>query len=220
METQEIINNFINHINPARIDIPNIKLNQTNNDYKTNVMHEKSQNFINDNINSGNFNNEQKIALILALNDVYKDNYPEYYKSSTGLMLYNAILVNLDKKNLEHQLDIINRINFATEIHLEMGISALIAKINEEPSLYNNNQETVNKTINKIINEASCQESKSLSDPSKKELQEELDRLSTEASDKENNSEFTFGGKQPSQEKVNLADIENNLNKITKKICK
>lgn len=109
-----------------------------------------------------------------------------------------------------------------------MGISALIAKINEEPSPYNNNQA--------IINEASCQESKSLSVPSKKELQEELDRLSTEASDKENNSEFTFGanngylsdkesvfsfgGKQPSHDKVDLADIENNLNKITKKIYK
>ena len=216
METQAIINttkeNFTNHINPARIEIPNIKLNQTNNDYKTNVMHEKSQNFINDNINSGNFNNEQKIALILALNDVYKDNYPEYYKSSTGSVFYNGTLVNLDKENLKDQLDIINRINFATEDHLKMGISSLIAKINEEPSLYNNYQAIINKII-----EASFQESKSLSDPSKKELQEELDRLSTKASDKESNSEFTFGEKQPSHNKLDLADIENELNPITKK---
>lgn len=165
METQEIINNFINHINPNHITALNKY--KTNNEHKTDVMHKKSQEFINNNINSGNFNNEKKIALILDLNDVYKDNYPEYYKSSTGLMLYNEILVNLDKENLKDQLDTINRINFATEFHLEIGISALIAKINEEPSLYNNNQ----VIINEIINEASCQESKSLSDPSKKQLQ-------------------------------------------------
>lgn len=235
MEIQAITNitkkQFKDCINPANITIPSIKLNQTDNEYKANVMHKKSDKFITDNVNSGNFNNEQKIALILALNDVYKDNYPEYYKSSTGSLFYNATLVNLDEENLKYQLDIINRINFKTEYHLKMGISSLIAKINEEPSLYNNYQAIINKII-----EASFQESKSLSDPSKKELQEELDRLSTKASDKESNSEFTFGAKngylsdnesvfsfgekQPSHDKVDLADIENNLNPITKKIYK
>lgn len=228
MEIQAIINNFTNLINPNDIEIPRIKLNQTDNEYKTNVMHKKSQEFIADNINSGNFNNEQKIALILALNDVYKDNYPEYCPSSTGLMFYNATLVNLDEENLKDQLDIINRINFATEIHLEIGISALIAKINAKPFLYNNNQ----AIINKIINEANYQENQFLSNPSKEKLQKELDLLSTEASDKENNSEFTFGAKngyssdnesqftfgekQPSHDKVDLIDIENELNPIKK----
>ncbi len=220
-----IQNKFINYINPNNISNPTVILNQSIKDYKTNIMHLESQKFINDNINSGDFNNnEKKIALILTLNDVYKDNYPEYYPSSTGLMFYNETLNYLDKENLKYQIDIINRINFETEYHLETAISSLITKINEKFELSNYNKEI----INQIIEKANYGENKILSDDSKKILQNELNNFSTKESDSEfsfgvnNNylsdeeSEFSFGVKEPKR-KIDIIEIENELNPISKK---
>lgn len=207
---------FINYINPNNIKIPAIKLNQSIDEYKTNIIHSNSQEFINNNINlDESKNNEEKISLILSLNNSFRNEYPEHYVSSTGLMFYNEILNYLNEENLEYQLDIINRINFKEECHLELAISSLIAKVNEKFGLSDDNKEI----INEIIEKANYEENKFLSENSKKILQNELNNFSTKESYNEFSSEGSksfFGEEEPKTE-IDIK-IENELNPVSKKV--